>query len=89
MKINLDVNIEKDGIQHHVGYIEGNAPEDARFYYAKEYLKKADARPVSISLPLQEETFSTNVLMNSVKNLLMHWRPLSGNYPISDSNALK
>ncbi len=58
MKINLDVNIEKDGIQHHVGYIEGNAPEDARFYYAKEYLKKADARPVSISLPLQEETFS-------------------------------
>ena len=59
MRVNLDVSIEIEGAQRHVGDIRGDDPADACFQYAKEYLDRANARPISISLPLQKEAFSS------------------------------
>lgn len=55
---NLYVYIEVDGKERLVGNIIGNDPEDACFQYAEQFLKSDDARPVSISLPLQKEKYS-------------------------------
>ena len=56
----LTINIEKTGIRTVVGTILGNNKEDACFSYSADYLKQKDAKPVSISLPLQEEPFSAD-----------------------------
>ena len=52
------VSIEIGGRQIRVGDILFTNAEDAVFSYAEEYLERADARPVSISLPLEERHFS-------------------------------
>ena len=54
----LYITIEIKGVQRHVGRIEGSGFVDAAFSYDQEYLKEADARPISISLPLRKEPFS-------------------------------
>ncbi len=53
-----NVYLEVDGSQVRVGEIEGNFSEDARFSYSKEYISRNDSRAISVSLPIQEETFS-------------------------------
>ena len=53
-----NVYLEKDGSQIRVGKIEGNSSEDARFSYSKEYIAQKDSKAVSISLPIQDESFS-------------------------------
>lgn len=54
----LLVFLEIEGTQTYVGDIRYNTQEDATFAYAKEYLNLLTAKPISISLPLQEESFS-------------------------------
>lgn len=34
------------------------------FYYRKEYLQKPDAKPVSLTLPLSEKGYHSNVLFH-------------------------
>jgi serine/threonine-protein kinase HipA len=53
----LVVSIERDGVMIHVGRIRGEDPEAAQFRYDAEYLSRAYA-PISISLPLTEQSFS-------------------------------
>ncbi len=53
----LLVSIEKDGKLIPVGKITGHDYSDSRFQYSDEY-RKSIGRPISISLPLQEESFS-------------------------------
>ncbi|MCR5715677.1 MAG: HipA domain-containing protein [Lachnospiraceae bacterium] len=53
------VFIELNGKQRYVGKIEGNSSEDACFSYAREYLAANGSRSISVSLPLQEEPFSS------------------------------
>ena len=54
----LHISIERNGIQVPVGIIRGNMPEDAAFQYDPLYLKSAYAVAISLSLPLQAESFS-------------------------------
>ena len=60
----LIVSIERNGKQRLVGSIVGNVPSDARFQYDENYLQNSDAVPVSISLPLQSESFSARQTKN-------------------------
>ena len=53
-----NVYLEVDGRQKRVGIIEGNSSEDACFSYSKEYISEKDPRAVSVSLPIQDESFS-------------------------------
>ncbi len=55
---NLSVYLEKNGESILAGYIRGNTPDDASFYYSDAYLMVSENRPISISLPLQEDPFS-------------------------------
>ena len=52
------VSIEIGGRQIRVGDIQFTNADDAVFSYAEEYLERPDARPISLSLPLQAEHFS-------------------------------
>ena len=52
------VNIERNGAMVHVGALRGESHRSAQFCYAASYLSDSDARPISISLPLQESAFS-------------------------------
>ena len=52
------VSIEIGGRQIRVGDILFTNADDAVFSYAEEYLERPDARPISLSLPLQAEHFS-------------------------------
>ena len=54
----LTVLMEQNGSMTLVGFISGTSSADACFQYDPEYLMKLDASPVSVSLPLQEESFS-------------------------------
>ena len=54
----LSVYIEIKGTQVCVGEICGNTPEDAVFSYAKEYMEKQGAVPISLSLPFSDSAFS-------------------------------
>ena len=56
---NLHISIEKNGEQTKVGIIQGSGISDAVFRYDKAWLDQEDAIPVSLSLPLQEEAFSS------------------------------
>ena len=57
--IDLHISIEKNGEQTKVGIIQGSGISDAVFRYDKAWLDQEDAIPVSLSLPLQEEAFSS------------------------------
>ena len=52
------VNIERNGKMTPIGYIAGESYKTARFAYFEHYLQDRNAVPVSISLPLQQESFS-------------------------------
>ena len=45
----------------HCGYLE-ETEEGYQFYYLEEYLQKPDRKPVSKTLPLQREAYTSNVL---------------------------
>lgn len=66
----LIVSIERSGKQRLVGSIVGTAPSDVRFQYDENYLQNPDAVPVSISLPLQSESFSAQQTKNYFEGLL-------------------
>ena len=68
--IDLIVSIEKEGIQVPVGRISGQEAADARFRYDPEYLKDKAGRPISLSLPLQDEPFASDVTRNYFEGLL-------------------
>ena len=57
--IDLHISIEKNGEQTKVGIIQSSGISDAVFRYDKAWLDQEDAIPVSLSLPLQEEAFSS------------------------------
>ena len=52
------ISIERDGRMVPVGLISGESYRTATFSYIEEYLDDRNAVPVSISLPLQRESFS-------------------------------
>ena len=47
--------------QEHCGYLE-ETDEGYRFTYLKAYLAKPDAKPVSKTLPLKKEAYTSNIL---------------------------
>ena len=55
----LSVYIELNGIQTLVGKISGEQYIDARFRYVREYIEAREAAPISVSLPFQDDYFST------------------------------
>ncbi len=58
MSIKLGVNIEINGKSNMIGELIGNTAEDTCFVYDRLYLQNVDAKPISLSLPLQKEPFS-------------------------------
>ena len=58
MERELSVFIEIDGTQTYVGSIRGNHPDSAVFSYAAEYREQEGSRPISLSLPFSEESFT-------------------------------
>lgn len=54
----LEVYIEEYGDFVLAGQIQGETWEDATFQYEESYLENQSHRPISISLPFQEDTFS-------------------------------
>lgn len=56
----LSVFIEINGINQYVGEIAGTDSSDACFTYADTYLSNPEYRSISIGLPLEEKTFSSN-----------------------------
>ena len=66
----LRVYIEIDGNQTLVGTIRGNGFQDAVFSYIDEYLLSGNPSPISISLPLQEDSFTPIQTRNYFESLL-------------------
>jgi len=66
----VNVSIEINGKQTLVGKIEGNDYRDARFSYDDRYLGIQGIKPVSISLPLQSEAFSSDATRFFFEGLL-------------------
>lgn len=54
----LEVYIEEYGDFVLAGQIQGETWEDATFKYEESYLENQSHRPISISLPFQEDAFS-------------------------------
>ena len=67
---NLQVYVEINGIRQNVGTIVGTNAANASFHYAPSYLASVDAKPVSVSLPLQEKAFSVQRTKNYFDGLL-------------------
>lgn len=68
--INLTVEIEIAGISVAVGKIIGTNTDNAQFIYDKNYLQKQGSRGISLSLPLQQESFSANATRTFFEGLL-------------------
>lgn len=66
----LYVNIEISGNTVFAGTIHGSDSSDAVFSYDGSYMENDDARPLSISLPLQKEAFSPIKTRNFFEGLL-------------------
>ena len=66
----LGVYIELNGIQTLVGKISGEQYNDARFRYVREYIEAREAAPISVSLPFQDDYFSTEQTRNFFESLL-------------------
>ena len=64
------ISIEKNGRMVPVGSISGEGFRTAQFSYMDEYLDDANAVPVSISLPLQRESFSAGQTRQFFEGLL-------------------
>ncbi len=64
------ISIEKNGRMIPVGRISGENGETARFSYLEEYLESEAAAPVSISLPLQQESFTAEETRRFFEGLL-------------------
>jgi len=69
MKV-LNVYIEIQGHQIKVGTLEGNTYQDTCFVYDSEYILNPFSRPISISLPLRQERFSTYETRTFFESLL-------------------
>ena len=65
----LEISVEVNGKEIRVGQITGTAPRDACFVYFPEYID-AGNRPISISLPLQEDPFTADETRNFFEGLL-------------------
>ena len=66
----LQVMIERNGKMELVGSLSGNSSTNTRFRYDESFLQSADAVPISLSLPLQEESFSTELTKTFFDGLL-------------------
>ena len=66
----LDVYVEIMGKQHLVGEIVGESYLDACFRYNEYYMNSDGARPISISLPFQNEYFDAPRTKNFFEGLL-------------------
>ena len=55
----LAVYLEMQGQFRSAGFITGENFRDASFQYSEDYLKADYARPISISLPLTDEAFTS------------------------------
>ena len=64
------ISIERDGRMVPVGSISGESYRTATFSYIGEYLADRNALPVSISLPLQRESFSVEQTRRFFEGLL-------------------
>ena len=64
------ISIERDGRMVPVGSISGESYRTATFSYIEEYLDDRNAVPVSISLPLQRESFSAEQTRRFFEGLL-------------------
>ena len=64
------ISIERDGRMVPVGSISGESYRTATFSYIGEYLDDRNAVPVSISLPLQRESFSAEQTRRFFEGLL-------------------
>ena len=53
-----------------VGLLTKFSENEYSFVYIKEYLNKENAKPISLTLPLQEEEFKSNHLFPFFYNLL-------------------
>lgn len=69
-EFSLDVQIEVNGSFVRAGKLCGTSYIDAVFQYDKNYIIDSACRPISISLPLQEECFSREVTRNYFEGLL-------------------
>ncbi|MCR5743933.1 MAG: HipA domain-containing protein [Lachnospiraceae bacterium] len=66
----VTISIEIRGKQQPVGVIRGDSYQDARFKYFRDYLDIDGIKPISISLPLQEEEFDVGRTKNFFEGLL-------------------
>lgn len=66
----LNISIEKNGEMLKAGNIRGESSADACFVYSEDYLKREDAMPLSISLPLQRDPFTSDETRNYFDGLL-------------------
>lgn len=66
----LAVQIEVKGAFKQVGEIVGTSSDDARFTYTERYLKDPESRAVSISMPLEQQSFSVESTRNFFEGLL-------------------
>lgn len=66
----LKVYIEIVGNWTYVGMIKGKDSEDAVFTYVDEYISSDNPSPISISLPIQKESFTPEQTRNYFESLL-------------------
>ena len=64
------ISIERDGQMVPVGAISGESYQTAEFSYLDSYLESGYATPVSVSLPLQRESFSAERTRRFFEGLL-------------------
>lgn len=69
-EFSLDIQIEVNGSFVRAGKLCGTSYIDAVFQYDKNYIIDSAYRPISISLPFQEECFSREVTRNYFEGLL-------------------
>lgn len=64
------VSIERNSQMIQIGKLRGESHLDVQFSYSEKYLSDPTAAPISLSLPLQEEAFSTERTRNYFEGLL-------------------
>ena len=69
-KINLRVQIEKNGILMNVGMILGSDSSDAFFLYNDDFVSDIKNRAISLSLPKEKKSFSPSETKNFFEGLL-------------------
>ena len=66
----LDVYLEINGENTRIGALTADSFSDAKFTYDRDYLDNPNARALSISLPLTDETFSPERTRNYFEGML-------------------